>query len=110
MKEKCLNKSDLEASFELELTSVTDKIDAFLKKSNDYLDKACDLAEEHGLSFHSNISPLSQQYGASGFLKKWMEENGIKSEENLDFDPERILEKYDCYRPEYDGWQHSAVC
>ena len=90
--------SALEREFRLKAAEVGSLIDEKLAIASKALDEAEALAEEHGISFHAGISPLSQSYKANSAGDKWPD----LSEEFMN----EITESYG----EYGGWQHSAVC
>ena len=89
---------ELEVKFKEAVKEAMEKIDKHLENAVSELHSACKIAEEYGVPFYANVSPLGQMYLPRSFDDKWGE---------LDSD---ILEDCDIYRPEYEGWQHSRVC
>lgn len=90
--------SALEREFRIKAEEVGNLISEKLAIASKALDEAEAIAEEHGISFSSGISPLSQSYVANSAKDKWPD----VSEEFMN----DITETYG----EYGGWQHSAVC
>lgn len=92
--------NEMERTFRVKATEVLEKIYAELELAHKHLRAAQDLSEEHGISFSSSISPLSQSYIASTFHEKWPD-----VDEEL---ANSITEAYSEYGD--GGWEHSAVC
>jgi hypothetical protein len=90
--------SALEREFRTKAEEVGKLIGEKLAIASAALDEAEAIAEEHGISFSSGISPLSQTYKAASAGEKWP---GLEQ----DF-MDQVTDSYG----EYDGWQHSAVC
>src|SRR5574337_1137847 len=88
--------SQMEREFRIKAAEVGELIQAKLSEASKALDEAEAIAEEHGISFSSDISPLSQTYKATSAGDKWP-----------DISSEFMDEITDSYG-EYDGWQHSA--
>ncbi len=89
--------TELEKEFQELVDEVHSRIFEKLSEASTALREAMQIADEHGVSFDSNISFLSQTYKAD-LLEKFKE-----------LDSEFVQEVTDCYG-EYDGWQHSSVC
>lgn len=90
--------SELEHQFRTTANEIMNKINEKLALASKYLGEAEALADEHGIPFSSNISPLGQSYSPESFETKW---EGI--------DKEMMQEVTGTYN-EYSGWEHSAVC
>lgn len=92
-----MEKSKLEEEFKKTQELAEQEIDAALSKAHTALKEAMAISEKYGVPFYASISPLGQGYRPSSFEEKWGE---ILDE----------LREYDICLPEYEGWQHSAVC
>lgn len=88
------NLSPLEKKYLETKEAVTKEINEKLEIASKAISEATQLAEEHGISFDANVSPLSQVYRAASFEEKWPE---LDKSWSKDF-------------PEYGGWEYSAVC
>lgn len=94
--------SEVEREFRNTNLKISDKIHTALAKACEYLDKAVDLSEKHGVPFSSCISYLGQSYYPTTIQEKFPEiENGFV---------QGITEAYSEYGMSYGGWEHSAVC
>ncbi len=82
-----------------------EKINKHLNDSHEALDKAIQVSEQYAVPFSSSISPLGQSYRPSSMEKKWGEDNIAQLQE---YNYENYDEDFEL--PEYEGWQHSAVC
>ncbi len=118
--------SNLESDFETEvrktIKEATAKIDACLNRAYEALEEAEAISEEFGVPFYSSISPLGQDYRPASFLEKWKVDeddcyhysNGFYAKNKKKNDSEKniwdILNEEKIDFPEYEGWQHSAVC
>jgi len=90
--------SEMEREFRIKAAEIGDLIQAKLSEASKALDEAEAIAEEHGISFSSGISPLSQSYKAASAGDRWPD---VSSE---------FMNEITESHGEYDGWQHSAVC
>jgi len=91
--------NEFEREFRLNMEKASDLINEKLREANKSLSEAEAIAEEYGVPFSSNISPLGQDYTPSSMRGKY-------PELDADFMHEQAGTSNDC---EY-GWQHSAVC
>lgn len=90
--------SEFEREFRIKSREITDLIGEQLAIADKALDEAVAIAEAHGVSFSSGVSPLSQSYIANSAKEKWPEVS------------ERFMNEITEAYGEYGGWQHSAVC
>lgn len=90
---------DLQKEFEALVESVHKEINVHIANSCRELEKACTLADKHGVSFRSSISFLSQPYIVKPNEKFSKLDTSFVSE---------VTETWSEYGEE--GWQHSAVC
>lgn len=91
--------SELEAEFQAHWEKYEDKIQKHVQDAYDALEKAVNLADEHGIPFYSSVSFLGQNY-TPAILEQFSE-----------LDQEKIDEITGLYS-EYpgEGWQHSGIC
>lgn len=90
--------SELEKEFKAAAEKYSRLIDAKVAQASQLLSEACDISEEHGIPFESNISFLSQGYVPESFATKFK-----------DLDRDIMYQVTNVYN-EYEGWEHSAVC
>lgn len=93
-----MEKSKLEEEFKKTQELAEQEIFVALSKVHTALTEAIEISEKYGIPFYASICPLDQGYRPSSFEEKWGEILNELSEDN------------DFYLPEYEGWQHSAVC
>lgn len=91
--------TDLEQKFLTCVEKTQAKIDKLLEEAEKALDKAVKLSEKTGVPFYASVSGLGQHYKPNSFEDIW-------GSDNIDFEK---LEGEICI-PEYEGWEHSAVC
>ncbi|HVI42688.1 MAG TPA: hypothetical protein VM577_18745 [Anaerovoracaceae bacterium] len=103
-KESELSEEDqaaLEAKFKKAYDKAVAKIEEQIEIASEAISKAEEISEKYGIPFHSSITPLSQSYRPASFSEKWA---GL--EDSLD-----DLTDGELYGvPDYEGWEHSAVC
>lgn len=92
----------LEKEFEAAVETSKELINQKLKEAKYALQEAQNIAEEYGVPFYTDISPISQSYFPKSYHKKY-------SELDDDFVVE-LTNAYDEWHAEFSGWQHSAVC
>lgn len=90
--------AELEAEFKAHVEKVQEEIQKHVAAEAE-LDKAIELAHEHGVSFYSSISHIGQNYNVD-VLEKFSK----LGHEIID----EITDTYNEYGGE--GWEHSAVC
>lgn len=93
--------SALERQFRSTVPGVQALINEKLALASKALREAEQIANDNGIPFYSDISPVSQSYIPNSLQEKW-------NEVSRDI----VQEETDAYS-EYDycgGWQHSAVC
>jgi ATP-dependent protease HslVU (ClpYQ) ATPase subunit len=93
-------RSTLENDFRNIVNIHREEISSKLHEAEALLDEAVKIAEEHGIPFYANVSPISQNYTPRSFREKFS-----------DVDSEVIYEVLNGDGPGRSvGWQHSAVC
>lgn len=92
----------LEKEFEAAVEASKVRIYEKLKEAQHALQEAQNIAEEHGVPFYANISPISQSYFPKSYHEKYRElDNDLVVE---------LTDAYDEWHGENNGWQYSAVC
>lgn len=92
----------LESEFESLLSEIGDQIQDKVRQAEKLLKEACELADEHGVPFFTNVSLLGQPYVPESFETKW---------QDLDRDFVANLTEVASYDlGSAYGWQHSQVC
>lgn len=94
--------SELEREFRKVAPAILDQIESKLAVARTALREATDIANQHGIPFSSDVSPLSQSYMTPSFTSKWPDVAAHVVEE--------VTQAYHNYGEEYYGWVHSAVC
>lgn len=95
------DRTDLEEKFKKAYAKASEKIDEQIEIAQKAISKAEEISEKYGIPFHSQITPLSMTYRPESFSDKWGE-----LVDSLD-----ELTDGEMYGvPDYEGWEHSAVC
>lgn len=91
----------LEEKFQKAYEKASSKINKQLEIAREAISKAEEISEEYGIPFCSDITPLSMSYRPESYSEKWGDLDGDLNE----------LTGGEIYSlPEYEGWEHSAVC
>ena len=102
LEEVPLSDGQLEQQFETMADSVGAEIQTKLQQAEKLLNEACELADEHGIPFYTNVSLLGQPYVPEAFQSKWRD---------LDRDfVANITEVASYDLGSAYGWAHSQVC
>jgi hypothetical protein len=96
-----IEETELEKQFKETVESVQKQIKEKMEVARFAIREAVSLAEQHGVPFYANISPLGQTYWPSSFYGKFGK---------LDSDVVFDIASAWTDEVEYGGWQHSAVC
>lgn len=92
---------ELEDKFKEAVTLATEEINKQLDIAKKAIAEAEKISEEYGVPFSTYVSPLGQSYRPNSFDDKWGDlENADDIIEDMTGD----------FLPEYEGWEHSAVC
>lgn len=92
-----MKQSTLEKRFEQAKKTAKIEIEKQIAIAMAALNEAQKISEKHGTPFYARVSPLSQWYRPSSFDDKWHDLLNNKDDWDLEI-------------PEFEGWQHSAVC
>lgn len=90
---------DLEKKFKDCVVKAEEEIKEQMEIARSAIRKAEEISERYGIPFYASCSPLGQRYKPESFDSMW-----VKIKDN-----DELMELID-FVPEYDGWQHSAVC
>ena len=92
----------LEAQFEELASTVGEEIQEKIRQAEKLLQEACNLSDQHGIPFFTNVSLLGQPYVPEAFESKW-----------TDLDRDFVANITEVAAGDLGsayGWQHSQVC